>query len=47
MFHGPTSGVQLSYGITQGTYYTHDSKWLPYGLPIATHLWAKMAENGW
>jgi hypothetical protein len=24
MFYGPTSGVQLSYGITQDTYYTHN-----------------------
>jgi hypothetical protein len=24
LFYGPTSGVQLSFGIMQGVYYTHD-----------------------
>jgi hypothetical protein len=37
MFYGQTNGVQLSYGITQGAYWT----------TIATHLREKMAKNGW
>jgi hypothetical protein len=36
MFYGPTRGVQLSYGITQGAYYSHDQILLP--IAIATHL---------
>jgi hypothetical protein len=34
MFYGPMSGVQLSYGITQSAYYTHDPIYLPYGPPL-------------
>jgi hypothetical protein len=26
MFYGPESGIQLSYAITKGAYYTHDLK---------------------
>jgi hypothetical protein len=40
-YYGPTSGVQLSYGITQSY-----PKWALWAT-IATHLRAKMAENGW
>jgi hypothetical protein len=39
MFDGPRSGVQLSYQITQGAFYTQAT--------TATHLWGKMAENSW
>jgi hypothetical protein len=46
MFYGLISGVQLSYGITQGDY----KHLLPHivtpSTTTATHLWAKMAENG-
>ena len=37
MFYGPTSGIKLSYGITQGAYYTLD----PFSLwaTISTHLY--------
>ena len=44
MFYRPMSGVQLSYGITQGAYYTHDViivSFLSQNCYIPT-LWAMM-----
>jgi hypothetical protein len=48
MFYGPTCGVQLSYGITQGAYYTQDPIWLPYRPPrpvICEQKRPKTVEN--
>ena len=46
MFYGLISDVQLSYGITQGDYKHLWPHRVTLWATIATHLWAKMAENG-
>jgi hypothetical protein len=46
MFYGLISDVQLSYGITQGDYKHSRPYRVTLWATIASHLWAKMVENG-
>jgi hypothetical protein len=46
MFYGLISGVQSSYGITQGDYKHSWPHRVTLWAIIATHLWAKMLKNG-
>jgi hypothetical protein len=46
MFYGPKNGVQLSYGINQGDYYTHDPKFLSYGPTVFSHFGSQMSGYG-
>jgi hypothetical protein len=46
MFYGLISGVQLSYGITQGDYKQLWPHRVTLWATIATQVWAKMAKNG-